>query len=68
MTTLILQLKQEKQSLLKKINNATDFLQTWADRYHQRKDLLEIDSRLLKDIGLTREDVLQESAKPFWKQ
>lgn len=36
------------------------------DRTRQRRHLLQLDDRLLKDIGLTRADVAREAAKPFW--
>ena len=37
------------------------------DRWLQRHALLELDDRLLEDIGLTREDALREVRKPFWR-
>ena len=37
------------------------------DRARQRHHLLQLDDRLLKDVGLTRADVEREAAKPFWK-
>jgi uncharacterized protein YjiS (DUF1127 family) len=41
---------------------------SWLDRRHERKALREIvdDPHLLKDLGLTREQALRETAKPFW--
>ena len=29
--------------------------------------LLQLDERMLKDIGVTRVDVAQEASKPFWR-
>ncbi len=40
---------------------------SWQQRYELRRHLLEMDTRLLEDIGLTRAKALQEAAKPFWK-
>ncbi len=37
------------------------------DRAAQRRALAELDSHLLKDLGLTRADVARETAKPFWQ-
>jgi len=37
------------------------------ERSHQRKALLDLDARLLRDIGVTREQAEQEAGKPFWK-
>ncbi|TPM35584.1 DUF1127 domain-containing protein [Mesorhizobium sp. B2-3-4] len=42
-------------------------LTRWHDRYRQRCDLREIDDHLLRDIGLTRQDVRRECAKSFWQ-
>jgi uncharacterized protein YjiS (DUF1127 family) len=39
----------------------------WMERSQQRRALAELDDRLLRDIGLTREDALQECANPFWR-
>jgi uncharacterized protein YjiS (DUF1127 family) len=38
----------------------------WADRATQRRDLAELDDRLLHDIGKSREEARRESGKPFW--
>jgi uncharacterized protein YjiS (DUF1127 family) len=42
-------------------------LARWHDRHLQRADLSSLDGRLLHDIGLSREDVRRECAKPFWR-
>lgn len=36
-------------------------------RLHTRRKLLDLDEHALKDIGLTREQALEEALKPFWK-
>jgi uncharacterized protein YjiS (DUF1127 family) len=33
-----------------------------------RRALAELDDRLLRDIGLTRDQARHERADPFWKQ
>jgi uncharacterized protein YjiS (DUF1127 family) len=38
----------------------------WQERARQRRHLLELDDRMLQDIGVTRADVDREIAKPFW--
>lgn len=34
--------------------------------YRQRRALLTLDNAMLKDIGISRADALQEGRKPFW--
>ena len=36
-------------------------------RSQQRKQLARLDEKMLKDIGITRVEVLAEVKKPFWK-
>lgn len=38
----------------------------WQERARQRRQLSELDERMLQDIGVTRADVDREIAKPFW--
>ncbi|NMQ19553.1 DUF1127 domain-containing protein [Candidatus Competibacter phosphatis] len=35
--------------------------------YRQRRELLALDDRMLKDIGLSRADAFREGSKPFWR-
>lgn len=37
------------------------------ERWRQRQRLLELDDRLLADIGVSRREALEEAHKPFWK-
>jgi uncharacterized protein YjiS (DUF1127 family) len=37
------------------------------ERHRQRKQLMEMDNRQLKDIGITPEEAEQEARKPIWK-
>ena len=39
----------------------------WIERSRQRRALAELDDRLLRDIGLTRDEARRESSSPFWK-
>jgi uncharacterized protein YjiS (DUF1127 family) len=39
----------------------------YRDRWRQRKALLELDDRMLADIGITKSQAIQEAKKPFWK-
>lgn len=42
-------------------------LRVWCQRQQQRQALLNLDDRLLSDIGISRCEAQQEAAKPFWK-
>lgn len=44
-----------------------DTLRGWQRRYEGRRRLAELDDRLLRDVGLTRAQVIAEAAKPFWR-
>jgi uncharacterized protein YjiS (DUF1127 family) len=37
-----------------------------CERSHQRRQLLELNDRLLADIGLSREQAVEEALKSFW--
>jgi uncharacterized protein YjiS (DUF1127 family) len=37
-----------------------------CERSHQRRQLLELDDHLLADIGLSREQAVEEACKSFW--
>jgi uncharacterized protein YjiS (DUF1127 family) len=36
-------------------------------RQRQRRRLLELEDHMLKDIGISRRQALEEGSKPFWK-
>ena len=38
----------------------------WHTRSRQRAQLMELETRLLKDIGLTAREAKVEASKPFW--
>ena len=38
------------------------------ERRRQRRQLLRLDERMLKDIGISRADALNEARKPCWKR
>ena len=48
-------------------NQITEYVSLWRHRRKSRRDLLWLDDRLLRDIGIDRRDALQEAQKPFWR-
>jgi uncharacterized protein YjiS (DUF1127 family) len=44
-----------------------EMLREWRRRACDRALLRSLDSRLLRDIGLSREQLWNEAAKPFWR-
>ena len=40
----------------------------WQDRSAQRRALAELSNHQLKDIGLSRADVVRETMKRFWQE
>lgn len=46
---------------------AIQTLRTWHQRARGRTELLRLDDHILRDVGLTREQVLAETRKPFWR-
>jgi uncharacterized protein YjiS (DUF1127 family) len=49
------------------IGTAFRTLVVWQKRYNERVQLSQMDSHILKDIGLTEGDRDQELRKPFWR-
>ena len=45
-----------------------DVVAAWSQRARERRQLLTLDERMLKDIGANRADAWQEARKPFWQE
>lgn len=60
---------RRQQVLGELIGGALGTLWLWAFRWRSRQALADIieDRHLLADIGMTKEQALLESAKPFWR-
>lgn len=50
-----------------RIRRGVALLRTWQQRRRQRHALLSLDERLLRDIGIGRDEARREAAKPFWR-
>jgi uncharacterized protein YjiS (DUF1127 family) len=48
------------------LGQVIDRLLLWAERSRERHRLAELDDHMLRDIGLSRADVMAEATKPFW--
>ena len=49
------------------VKSSLNLLEEWVFRARSRRYLAEMDQRLLKDIGMTEADRVQEIGKPFWR-
>ena len=45
-----------------------DLLMAWTERRRSRRDLAQLDARLLRDIGLSLDEATREAAVPFWRR
>jgi uncharacterized protein YjiS (DUF1127 family) len=58
-------------SLLERASAATlrgvTVLETWSERFHQRRALRELSDHLRQDLALSKADIEAEAEKPFWK-
>jgi uncharacterized protein YjiS (DUF1127 family) len=55
------------RSAIDLLPHAAGLLDAWVQRARQRRQLEMLDDRLLRDLGLTRDEVHRECAKPFWR-
>jgi uncharacterized protein YjiS (DUF1127 family) len=46
---------------------ALDRLLAWHEVARQRRALLGLSDRMLKDIGVTRAEAEREASRPFWR-
>jgi uncharacterized protein YjiS (DUF1127 family) len=57
--------------IFRSVRSVIALLPVWAERASNRRqlrDLLLYDHRLLQDIGLRREDIMNEAFKAFWRE
>jgi uncharacterized protein YjiS (DUF1127 family) len=50
------------------LRRALALFDIWRQRMRDRRALVLMDERSLRDIGLTRCDALYEARKPFWRE
>ena len=56
------------RSLDRGLGRVFDTILSWSERSRQRRALMTLDDRMLRDIGLTRGQVEVEGGKPFWER
>ncbi|MEM7044523.1 MAG: DUF1127 domain-containing protein [Pseudomonadota bacterium] len=56
-----------RSPVVRLIARLTDGLERLRQRQEQRRSLAMLDDHLLRDIGLTREDVSEELRTSFWR-
>ncbi len=49
------------------LNQISETIHVWHERYRTRKELSEWTSRDLQDIGLSWSDIANEAEKPCWR-
>lgn len=49
------------------LGRAWTLLGCWLERSRSRRELVQMDERMLKDIGLSRSDSIVEGGKHFWQ-
>ena len=49
------------------ISNTWSLLLVWQRRYSERQAMAAFEDHRLLDIGMSREDLAREIAKPFWR-
>lgn len=47
---------------------ALEILLSWHERARQRHQLMSLDPRMLRDIGISRSDAEREYRKKFWQE
>lgn len=56
-----------ENSFIQSVVKLNNIMSLWISRYRQRIQLAQLEPHVLKDLGLTQEQVYKESLKPFWK-
>ena len=50
-----------------RIKQLTGLVALWRRRAYERQALAGLSDQLLRDIGITRCDAMNEASKPFWR-
>jgi len=55
------------RGLAARIKRLRDLLTLWRQRSYERQALAGLSDQLLRDVGITRCDAMNEASKPFWR-
>ena len=58
---------RDGRGLVAQIKRLRDLLALWRQRSYERQVLAGLSDPLLRDIGITRCDAMNEASKPFWR-
>ena len=53
--------------VMHRVNQVLDTVAEWHQRAVSRRELAQLDDRMLQDIGVSNVDVEREISKPFWR-
>lgn len=56
------------QPLQIRITRTAALMHVWYQRIRQRRELRQLDTRILRDLGKTRLQARDEWRKPFWRE
>lgn len=56
-----------KAGLGARLARILELMAAWHERSRQRRELMAMPDYLLKDMGVSREDIDREARKPFWQ-
>jgi uncharacterized protein YjiS (DUF1127 family) len=55
------------RSFARGLRRGAELLLVWYQRARERRQLECLSDHMLRDIGLSRADVMAEATKPFWQ-
>ena len=64
--SFILQPYPAKSGARRRLPMVWRWVQVWLTRRQGWQDLNLLDDRMLKDVGITREQVIRNARQPFW--
>jgi len=63
----LVEARRRAWQLLDSINRIDEIVSTWQRRHSSRRQFANLDSRILKDCGISEADRFIAINKPFWE-